>query len=138
MCDKSDYAIEAVLGQRIDKHFQLIHYASKTMKEAQENYTTTENELSGCRLHIRQIPSILSLIQDYHFNRSLCPTEGIMVLPQPQEKSSKLGSTGQISSAMHIDWSKLAMPVNEPVTSPQGMKHLKSISKSVRYLVFVE
>ncbi|GJZ27060.1 reverse transcriptase domain-containing protein [Tanacetum coccineum] len=33
MCDASDYAIGAVLGQRIEKHFRLIHYASKTMTE---------------------------------------------------------------------------------------------------------
>ncbi|GJV76715.1 reverse transcriptase domain-containing protein [Tanacetum coccineum] len=34
MCDASDYAIGAVLGQRIEKHFRPIHYASKTMTEA--------------------------------------------------------------------------------------------------------
>ncbi|GKF12875.1 reverse transcriptase domain-containing protein [Tanacetum coccineum] len=45
MCDASDYAVGAVLGQRIDKHFKPIHYTSKTMNEAQENYTTTEKEL---------------------------------------------------------------------------------------------
>ncbi|GKB32969.1 reverse transcriptase domain-containing protein [Tanacetum coccineum] len=45
MCDASDYAIGAVLGQRVDKHFKPIHYASKTMNEAQENYTTTKKEL---------------------------------------------------------------------------------------------
>ncbi|GJY36114.1 reverse transcriptase domain-containing protein [Tanacetum coccineum] len=45
MCDESDYAVGAILGPRIDKHFKPIHYASKTMNEAQENYTTTEKEL---------------------------------------------------------------------------------------------
>nr|GEX28188.1 reverse transcriptase domain-containing protein [Tanacetum cinerariifolium] len=35
----------AVLGQRKTKHFQLIHYASKTMTDAQAHYTTTEKEL---------------------------------------------------------------------------------------------
>ncbi|GJU15425.1 reverse transcriptase domain-containing protein [Tanacetum coccineum] len=35
----------AVLGQRKNKHFQPIHYASKTMNEAQTHYTTTEKEL---------------------------------------------------------------------------------------------
>ncbi|GKA36979.1 reverse transcriptase domain-containing protein [Tanacetum coccineum] len=45
MCDANDYAVRAVLGQRIDKHFKPIHYASKTMNEAHENYTTTEKEL---------------------------------------------------------------------------------------------
>nr|GFD36890.1 retrovirus-related Pol polyprotein from transposon 17.6 [Tanacetum cinerariifolium] len=33
MCDASDFAIGAVLGQRQDKHFRPIHYASKTMTE---------------------------------------------------------------------------------------------------------
>nr|GEV19558.1 reverse transcriptase [Tanacetum cinerariifolium] len=45
MCDASDFAIEAVLGQRQDKHFRPIHYASKTMTEAELNYTTTEKEM---------------------------------------------------------------------------------------------
>ncbi|GJY21913.1 reverse transcriptase domain-containing protein [Tanacetum coccineum] len=45
MCDASDYAIRAVLGQRIGKYFKPIHYANKIMNEAQENYTTIEKEL---------------------------------------------------------------------------------------------
>ncbi|GJU20304.1 reverse transcriptase domain-containing protein [Tanacetum coccineum] len=45
MCDASDYAIGAVLGQRIKKHFRPIYYASKTMTEAETNYTTTEKEM---------------------------------------------------------------------------------------------
>ncbi|KAK1419647.1 hypothetical protein QVD17_28881 [Tagetes erecta] len=45
MCDASDYAVGAVLGQRKDKHFHPIYYASKTLNEAQESYTTTEKEL---------------------------------------------------------------------------------------------
>nr|GEZ09034.1 reverse transcriptase domain-containing protein [Tanacetum cinerariifolium] len=43
--DAIDYAIGAVLGQRKSKHFQLIHYASKTMTEAQIHYTTTKKEM---------------------------------------------------------------------------------------------
>jgi len=45
MCDASDYAVGAVLGQRRNKHFHPIFYASKTFTGAQENYTTTEKEL---------------------------------------------------------------------------------------------
>ncbi|GJW85556.1 reverse transcriptase domain-containing protein [Tanacetum coccineum] len=45
MCDASDFAIGAVLGQRKTKHFQPIHYASKTMTDAQAHYTTTKKEL---------------------------------------------------------------------------------------------
>nr|GEU85891.1 reverse transcriptase domain-containing protein [Tanacetum cinerariifolium] len=45
MCDTSDFAIGAVLGQRYEKHFWPIHYASKTLTEAESNYTTTEKEM---------------------------------------------------------------------------------------------
>ncbi|GKF26529.1 reverse transcriptase domain-containing protein [Tanacetum coccineum] len=45
MCDASDYAIGAILGQRIEKHFRPTHYASKTMTETESNYTTTEKEM---------------------------------------------------------------------------------------------
>ncbi|GJX78662.1 reverse transcriptase domain-containing protein [Tanacetum coccineum] len=45
MCDASDYAVGAVLGQLKTKHFQPIHYASKTMTDPQAHYTTTEKEL---------------------------------------------------------------------------------------------
>ena len=45
MCDASDYAMGAVLGQRTDKMFKAIYYASKTFVEAQENYSTTEKEM---------------------------------------------------------------------------------------------
>ncbi|KAK1439692.1 hypothetical protein QVD17_05512 [Tagetes erecta] len=45
MCDASDFAVGAILGQRKDKHFHPIYYASKTLNDAQEHYTTTEKEL---------------------------------------------------------------------------------------------
>ena len=42
MCDASDYAIGAVLGQKMDRTFQVIYYASRTLNDAQLNYATTE------------------------------------------------------------------------------------------------
>nr|GEZ48844.1 reverse transcriptase domain-containing protein [Tanacetum cinerariifolium] len=45
MCDASDFAIGAVLGQRHEKHFRPIHYASKILTEAESNYTMTEKEM---------------------------------------------------------------------------------------------
>ena len=41
MCDASDYAVGAVLGQRIDGKLHVIYYASRTMDEAQTRYATT-------------------------------------------------------------------------------------------------
>jgi hypothetical protein len=45
MCDASDFAVGAVLGQTKDKKHYVISYASKTMTEPQLNYSTTEKEL---------------------------------------------------------------------------------------------
>ena len=44
MCDASDYAVGAVLGQIVDKKLNVIQYASKTLDTAQRNYATTEKE----------------------------------------------------------------------------------------------
>ena len=44
MCDASDYAVGAVLGQRVDKKLNVIYYASRTLDAAQRNYATTEKE----------------------------------------------------------------------------------------------
>nr|GEV38179.1 reverse transcriptase domain-containing protein [Tanacetum cinerariifolium] len=44
-CDASDFAIGAVMGQHHEKHFRPIHYASKTMTEAESHHTTTEKEM---------------------------------------------------------------------------------------------
>ncbi|GKB03790.1 reverse transcriptase domain-containing protein [Tanacetum coccineum] len=45
ICDANDLAIGLVLGQRHEKHFRPIHYASKTMNEAESHYTTMEKEM---------------------------------------------------------------------------------------------
>jgi hypothetical protein len=42
MCDASDYAMGAVLGQTKDKKHHVIAYASKTLTGVQLNYATTE------------------------------------------------------------------------------------------------
>ena len=45
MCDASDYAVGAVLGQRVDRIPYVIYYASMTLNDAQLNYSTTEKEM---------------------------------------------------------------------------------------------
>ncbi|KAJ4700581.1 Retrovirus-related Pol polyprotein [Melia azedarach] len=44
MCDASDHALGAVLGQRKSKALHVIYYASRTLMDAQLNYATTEKE----------------------------------------------------------------------------------------------
>ena len=45
MCDASDYAVGAVLGQRRYKKLHAIYYASRTLDSTQINYATTKKEL---------------------------------------------------------------------------------------------
>lgn len=45
MCDASDFAVGAVLGQRRDKKLHAIYYASRTLDATQTKYATTKKEL---------------------------------------------------------------------------------------------
>ena len=45
MCDASDFAMGAVLGQRTEKIFKVIYYAIKTFNESQEKYSTIKKEM---------------------------------------------------------------------------------------------
>lgn len=45
MCDASNYAVGAVLAQRVGKDPHVIYYASRTLDAAQADYITTEKEL---------------------------------------------------------------------------------------------
>ncbi|GJW05332.1 reverse transcriptase domain-containing protein [Tanacetum coccineum] len=45
MCDASDFAVGAVLGQKDGKNFHPIYFASKTLNPAQQKYTITKKEL---------------------------------------------------------------------------------------------
>ena len=57
MCDTSDYAIGAVLGQREDKKAFVIYYASKTLDFAQCNYTATEKEFLAVVFALEKVRS---------------------------------------------------------------------------------
>ncbi|MCH80702.1 hypothetical protein A2U01_0001475 [Trifolium medium] len=59
MCDASDYAVGAVLGQHHDKFFHAIYYASKVMNEHQVNYATTEKELLAVVFALNKFRSYL-------------------------------------------------------------------------------
>ena len=45
MCNASDYVMGAVLGQKKNRVFYAIYYASRTLNDAQLNYETIEKEL---------------------------------------------------------------------------------------------
>ena len=61
MCDAFDFAIGAVLGQHIDNRQHVIYYSSRTLNDAQQNYTTTEKE----------VPDLLVRFEDGDFYGSL-------------------------------------------------------------------
>ncbi|GKE02134.1 reverse transcriptase domain-containing protein [Tanacetum coccineum] len=61
MCDASDFAVGAVLGQIKDKYFRPIHYASKNLSDAQTNYTITEKELLAVAYAFKNFWSYLVL-----------------------------------------------------------------------------
>nr|GEV90899.1 reverse transcriptase domain-containing protein [Tanacetum cinerariifolium] len=69
MCDASDFAIGAVLGKRHEKHFRPIHYASKTITDAESNYTTTENEMLAVMYAFEKFRSYLIM------NKSIVHTD---------------------------------------------------------------
>jgi hypothetical protein len=59
MCDASDYAIGAVLGQSKDKKHYAISYTSKTLTGLQLNYATMEKELPAMVFAIEKFRSYL-------------------------------------------------------------------------------
>nr|GEU59575.1 reverse transcriptase domain-containing protein [Tanacetum cinerariifolium] len=71
MYDASDFAIGAVLGQCQEKHFRPIHYASKTMIEAESNYTTTKKKMLAVVYAFKKFRSCLimnkSIVYTDHF-----------------------------------------------------------------------
>ncbi|GJR24122.1 reverse transcriptase domain-containing protein [Tanacetum coccineum] len=83
MCDASDFAIGAVLGQRHEKHFRPIHYASKTMNEAESHYTTTEKEMLAVVYAFEKFRSYLIL------NKSIVYTDHSAIKYLFAKKDSK-------------------------------------------------
>ncbi|KAH9801738.1 hypothetical protein KPL71_001135 [Citrus sinensis] len=59
MCDASDYAVGAVLGQRVDRISHVIYYVSMTLNDAQLNYSTTEKEMLAVVFALEKFRSYL-------------------------------------------------------------------------------
>ncbi|GJW21425.1 reverse transcriptase domain-containing protein [Tanacetum coccineum] len=77
MCDASDFAIGAVLGQRYERHLRPIHYASKTMTEAESHYTTTEKEMLAFKFKVIDTKGAENLTAD-HLSRLENPYENVL------------------------------------------------------------
>ena len=69
MCDASDLAVGAVLRQRAEGKPYVVYYVSKTLNEAQRNYTTTEKELLA-GLCPGQVSCVFDWVRYNHLHRS--------------------------------------------------------------------
>ena len=59
MCDASDFAMGAVLGQRKDRKLHVIYYASRVLNDNQRNYSTTEKEMLAVVFALEKFRSYL-------------------------------------------------------------------------------
>ncbi|RVW20770.1 Retrovirus-related Pol polyprotein from transposon 17.6 [Vitis vinifera] len=89
MCDASDFAIGAVLGQREDGKPYVIYYASKTLNEAQRNYTTTEKELLAVQDAKARLIRWILLLQE--FDLQIRDKKGVENVVADHLSSSKSG-----------------------------------------------
>nr|GEY59870.1 reverse transcriptase domain-containing protein [Tanacetum cinerariifolium]GEY64232.1 reverse transcriptase domain-containing protein [Tanacetum cinerariifolium] len=120
MCDASDFDIGAVLGKHQDKHFQPIHYASKTMIEAESNYTTTEKMLAVVRCVAGQ--EAIEILKAYHYG----PTGGHY---GPNYTAKKVFDSGFYWPTIYCDAQDLVKKCNGidsmgPFPSSRGNKYI--------------
>ncbi|GJV99551.1 reverse transcriptase domain-containing protein [Tanacetum coccineum] len=109
MQDASDFAIGAVLGQRHEKHFRHIHYASKTINEAKSHYTTTEKEILSLVYAFEKFWSYLI------FNKSIVYTD---------HSALKYLFTKKYSKARLLRWVLLLQEFNFNVIDTKGAENL--------------
>nr|GEV00291.1 DNA-directed DNA polymerase [Tanacetum cinerariifolium] len=123
MCDASDFAIGAVLGQHQDKHFRPIHYASKTMTEAESNYTTTEKEMLAVEFTFKVIDTkgAENLAAD-HLSRLENPHQNVLD-PKEINESFSLETLNLVSTrglAKVRCHSSFSNPISPPNQWPGG------------------
>nr|GEY27232.1 reverse transcriptase domain-containing protein [Tanacetum cinerariifolium] len=109
MCNASDFDIGAVLGKRQEKHFRPIHYAGKTITEAESNYTTTEKEMLVVVYAFRKFRSYLIM------NKSIVYTDHSALKYLFAKKDSK---------ARLLRWVLLLQEFTFKVIDTKGAKNL--------------
>ncbi|XP_058217607.1 uncharacterized protein LOC131328718 [Rhododendron vialii] len=109
MCDASDYAVGAVLGQRKDKNPYVIYYASKTLNEAQMNYSTTEKELLAVVFALDKFRSYLV---------------GSPIIVYTDHAALKYLFTKQDAKARLIRWILLLQEFNITIKDKKGVENV--------------
>nr|GEU54228.1 reverse transcriptase domain-containing protein [Tanacetum cinerariifolium] len=135
MCDVSDYAIGAVLGQRKSKHFQSIHYASKTLTEAQIHYTTTEKEVLAVVYAFEKFQPYFVL------SKSIVYTDHSAVKYLLNKQDTKPRKLLKLSKLAMRDLSgDIMVPISQRRRGGEKylreMRCLRTVSKFVRYSIF--
>ncbi|GJT32359.1 reverse transcriptase domain-containing protein [Tanacetum coccineum] len=115
----------AVLGQRIEKHFRPIHYASKTMTEAETNYTTTKKDMLAefdfkvidtkgaenyAADHLSRLENPYENVFDPKEINETFPLETLNVLTSQNQKNVRIKSSIDVFLAKkRLKFSRLAM-----------------------------
>ncbi|RVW31650.1 Retrovirus-related Pol polyprotein from transposon 17.6 [Vitis vinifera] len=104
MCDASDYAVGVILGQMEDGKPYVVYYASKTLNDAQKNYTTIENELLAVVFALEKFRNYLLGTSIRMNNKTCCEcamkelVEVILLQGRLQQKFYRVDSIGQLCS----------------------------------------
>ncbi|RVW62972.1 Retrovirus-related Pol polyprotein from transposon 17.6 [Vitis vinifera] len=109
MCDASDFAIGVVLGQREDGKPYVIYYTSKTLNEAQRNYTTTEKEL-------------LAVV--FAFNKFRAYLVGSFIVVFTDHSALKYLLTKQDAKARLIRWILLLQEFDLQIRDKKGVENV--------------
>ncbi|GKD85017.1 reverse transcriptase domain-containing protein [Tanacetum coccineum] len=109
MCDASDYAIGAVLGQKDGKNFHPIYFASKTLKQTQQKYTITEKELMAVVFAFEKFRSYLILSKPIVHTDHLAPKHMF------KKQEAKL---------RHIQWIILLQEFDIEIQDKKGIKNV--------------
>ena len=109
MYDASDMAIGAVLGQREGVKPYVAYYASKTLNEAQRNYTTTEKEL-------------LAVV--YALDKFRAYLVGLDIIVFTDHSALKYLLTKQNAKARLIRWVLLLQEFNLQIRDKKGVENV--------------
>ena len=113
MCDASDLVVGAVLGQRTEGKPYVVYYASKTLNEAQRNYTTTEKEL---------------LAMVYALDKFHAYLLGVEIIIFTDHSALKYLLTKQNAKARLIRWVLLLLEFNLQIRDKKGVENLLLIT----------